>query len=63
MVSKTPWEQYNSGDWAVAQYWAGAYGTPPDAFLPRYSDGSWGYYPNVSQREQTHLLIWLWQVR
>lgn len=47
-MQKTPWGQYNSGDWAVAQYWAGAYGTPPDVFLPRYSDGSWGYYPNVS---------------
>ena len=47
-AKKTPWGYTNSGDWAIAQYWAGAYSTPPDVFLPQYSDGSWGYYPNVS---------------
>lgn len=26
--------------------WAGVYRTPPDIFLPRYSDGSLGYYPS-----------------
>lgn len=26
--------------------WIAAYSTPPDVFLPVYSDGSWGYYPN-----------------
>ena len=45
---KTPWGYTNSADWAMAQYWAGAYSTPPDVFLPQYSDGTWGYYPNVS---------------
>jgi len=36
------------GDWATSQLWAGAYNIAPDAFLPQYSDGTWGYYPNVS---------------
>ncbi|WP_167607955.1 SusC/RagA family TonB-linked outer membrane protein [Maribellus sediminis] len=45
---KTPWGQTNSGDWAVAQQWAGAYNIAPDVFLPQYSDGSWGFYPNIS---------------
>lgn len=26
--------------------WAGVYRTPPDIFLPRYSDGSLGFYPS-----------------
>lgn len=34
-----------SNSWAETQYWQAAYSAAPDAFLPRYSDGSWGYYP------------------
>ena len=47
-VKQSPWGQTNSGDWAVAQQWAGAYNIAPDVFLPKYSDGSWGFYPNIS---------------
>jgi TonB-linked SusC/RagA family outer membrane protein len=47
-VRKSPWNQSNSSDWAVAQQWAGAYNIAPDVFLPRYSDGSWGFYPDIS---------------
>ncbi|OJU51303.1 MAG: SusC/RagA family TonB-linked outer membrane protein, partial [Bacteroidales bacterium 45-6] len=47
-AKKSPWNQTNSSDWAVAQQWAGAYNIAPDVFLPKYSDGSWGYYPNIS---------------
>jgi TonB-dependent SusC/RagA subfamily outer membrane receptor len=47
-VKKSPWGMNNSSDWAVAQFWAGAYNIAPDVFLPKYSDGSWGYYPNIS---------------
>ena len=47
-AQKTPWGQSNSGSWAVAQQWAGAYNIAPDVFLPQYSDGAWGYYPNIS---------------
>ncbi|WP_163713581.1 SusC/RagA family TonB-linked outer membrane protein [Mangrovibacterium lignilyticum] len=46
-AKKSPWNQTNSSDWAVAQQWAGAYNIAPDVFLPVYSDGSWGYYPNI----------------
>ena len=45
-AKKTPWGYTNSSDWGVAQYWAGAYNTPPDVFMPQYSDGTWGYYPD-----------------
>ncbi|MBT1695534.1 TonB-dependent receptor [Fulvivirgaceae bacterium PWU4] len=47
-VRKSPWNQSNSSDWAVAQQWAGAYNIAPDVFLPKYSDGSWGFYPDIS---------------
>jgi TonB-linked SusC/RagA family outer membrane protein len=47
-AKKSPWGQTNSSDWATAQQWAGAYNIAPDVFLPQYSDGSWGYYPNIS---------------
>lgn len=39
----------NAGDaWQEAQRWAGAYNIAPDVFLPKYSDGSWGMYPAIS---------------
>ena len=39
----------SSGDiWQIQQQWAGAYNIAPDVFLPVYSDGAWGYYPNIS---------------
>jgi TonB-linked SusC/RagA family outer membrane protein len=39
----------NTGnDWYLTQQWAGAYNVAPNVFLPRYSDGTWGYFPNVS---------------
>jgi TonB-linked SusC/RagA family outer membrane protein len=47
-AKQSPWGQTNSADWAVAQQWAGAYNIAPDVFRPQYSDGSWGYYPNIS---------------
>ncbi|MDO4461857.1 MAG: TonB-dependent receptor [Bacteroidia bacterium] len=37
----------NDGDeWQMAQRWAGAYSISPDAFLPKYSDGTWGWLPS-----------------
>jgi TonB-linked SusC/RagA family outer membrane protein len=47
-LSTRPWGNTNTSDWAVAQQWAGAYNIPPDVFLPKYSDGSWGFYPLTS---------------
>lgn len=47
-AKKTPWGQSTSDDWHVAQRWAGAYNIAPDVFLPKYEDGSWGHYPNIS---------------
>ena len=45
---QTPWGQTNSGDWFTSQQWAGAYNIAPDVFRPKYADGSWGFYPNIS---------------
>lgn len=42
---KGPWG-VDSNSWAETQYWQAAYSAPSDAFLPKYSDGSWGYYPS-----------------
>lgn len=39
-VRKTPWNGANS-----ANFWRAAYRNPPDVFMPRYSNGLWGYYP------------------
>ena len=46
-VRKAPWGDVD-GNWFQAQKWAGAYGIAPDAFIPQYSDGTWGYYPYMS---------------
>ena len=59
---KSPWErgyEWDGGSslgWQMSQMWAGVYNISPDAFLPQYSDGSWGYLPgstNVSNSAQT----------
>ncbi|WP_442795664.1 SusC/RagA family TonB-linked outer membrane protein [Pelobium manganitolerans] len=45
-VKKMPWGA-NNGDY---NYWISAYATAPDVFIPKYSDGTWGYYaPNVQK--------------
>ncbi len=46
----------NIGDWGLAQKWAGVYNIAPDVFLYKYSDGTWGYYPqkaNVSNSPES----------
>ena len=57
-----PWERGHEWDnggnlgWQMSQMWAGVYNISPDAFLPQYSDGSWGFLPgstNVSNSAQT----------
>ena len=35
--------------WYETQLWQAAYSAPHDVFMPRYSDGIWGYYPNDTQ--------------
>ena len=52
----TPWNNLVNNEWQIAQQWAGVYNISPDAFLPKYSDGSWGYLPgstNVSNAAVT----------
>ena len=60
-----PWERGHEWDsganlgWQMSQMWAAVYNISPDAFLPQYSDGSWGYFPNstnVSNSAQTSSL-------
>ena len=38
----------NTGEWFQQQKWASAYGMPPNLFPVKFSDGSWGYYPLIS---------------
>ncbi len=45
---KIPWD-FSDGDYG---YWLSAYATPPDAMLPRYSDGTYGYYPKDENSAQ-----------
>lgn len=42
---------YNVADdsFGASQMWQAAYGAPSDAFVPKYSDGTWGYYPSNTQ--------------
>lgn len=59
-MQKTPYNNLNynsSSDWGVAQQWAGAYNIAPDVFLPVYSDGSWGYYPNSTNVSNSAMII------
>jgi TonB-linked outer membrane protein, SusC/RagA family len=37
-------DAYNQDAWEY-RIWQSIYSDPPDVYLPRYSDGSWGYYP------------------
>ena len=51
---KTPRYYYgNNGEFFQQQKWAGAYGMAPNLFPVRFSDGSWGYYPLVSNIENS----------
>ena len=36
-------DAYGQDDWEY-RIWSSIYSTPPDAYLPKYPDGSWGYY-------------------
>lgn len=47
-IRKAPWSNVDASEWAIGQQWSGAYNIAPDVFLPQYSDGSWGYYPQIS---------------
>ena len=38
----------NTGEWFQQQMWASAYGMAPNLFPVQFSDGSWGYYPLIS---------------
>jgi TonB-linked outer membrane protein, SusC/RagA family len=45
-VKQSPWGASGS-DYS---YWIAAYSTAPDVFLPKYSDGTWGYYAPNEQK-------------
>ena len=42
---KSPWNQDGWSPWQESQRWNGIYNISPDVFLPKYSDGSWGFLP------------------
>ena len=41
---------------AASQMWQAAYGAPADAFIPQYSDGTWGFNPNFKQDAPNSML-------
>ena len=43
----------NNGEFFQQQHWSGAYKMPPNLFPVQFSDGSWGYYPLVSNIENS----------
>jgi len=47
-IRHIPWRHmhYSGDTWQQGQAFASAFSTPPDVFLPRYSDGTWGIYPD-----------------
>ena len=47
-LKRSPWNVSNDS-FGASQLWQAAYSAPSDAFLPRYSDGTWGYYPANTQ--------------
>lgn len=47
-IRKSPYG-LEPNSWYETQLWQAAYSAPHDTFVPRYSDGTWGYYPNDTQ--------------
>lgn len=55
---KTPRYYWNNdNEWFQQQKWAGAYGMAPNLFPVQFSDGSWGYYPLVSNIENSPMSV------
>ena len=55
---KSPRYYYgNNGEFFQQQKWAGAYGMAPNLFPVQFSDGSWGYYPLVSNIENSPMSV------
>lgn len=54
---KSPRTGWNTGSWAEQQNWASAYSMAPNLFPVRYSDGSWGYYPLVSNIANSPMIV------
>ena len=46
-VKNSPWTLQSA--WHETQLWQAAYSAPHDAFVPRYSDGIWGYFEKDTQ--------------
>lgn len=47
-LKRSPWN-ISDDSYGASQLWQAAYSAPSDAFLPQYSDGTWGYYPANTQ--------------
>ena len=55
---KTPRYYYgNNGEFFQQQNWAGAYGMAPNLFPVQFSSGAWGYYPLVSNIENSPMSV------
>ncbi len=47
-VQTAPYVNQFYNEWQQAQQWNGIYNMAPNAFLPQYSDGGWGYRDDVT---------------
>ena len=47
-AKQSPWDIADNS-YGASQLWQAAYSAPHDVFYPRYSDGTWGYYPKNEQ--------------
>ena len=56
----TPWSNLVNNDWQVSQQWAGVYNISPDAFMPKYSDGSWGFLPGSTNVSNAAVSVISW---
>lgn len=55
---KSPRYYYgNNGEFFQQQKWAGAYGMAPNLFPVQFSSGAWGYYPLVSNIENSPMSV------
>ncbi len=57
-IKKAPYDNSAGNTWEIAQQWNGLYSLEPNVFLPIYSDGSYGYWPeNTNTRNPVSTLI------
>lgn len=55
---KAPFENRMGDNFQIAQQWVSVYGLAPDAFLPKYSDGGWGFSAEFQNQTNSPQKLW-----